>query len=117
MIVFGLYRLSVSTLPVASIWNTYSLPIRRAGSPVHDSSWPKTAYLTPAAFKQVTTARATRRLRSSNEAAQPTQYRHSSSLTASAPPCSTTWAAVGTSRGSDLAQSSRDDCGWPQMLE
>src|SRR6476469_2658922 len=108
MIVLGLYLFKVSTLPVASIWKTYSLPIRRAGSPVHDSSCPRTAYFTPAAFKQVTTARATLRLRSSNDAAQPTQYRHSSSATASPPPCSTTWAAVGTSKGRLLAQSSRD---------
>ena len=62
----------------ARIWNTYSLPIRRAGSPVHDSSWPRTANETPAASRQVATARATRRLRSSNAAAQPTQYRTSS---------------------------------------
>ena len=63
----------------ARIWNTYSLPIRRAGSPVHDSSWPRIANETPAASRHVATARATRRLRSSNAAAQPTQYRTSSS--------------------------------------
>ena len=60
-------------LPWASSWKTYSLPMRRAGSPVHDSSWPSTANRTPAASRHVTNARATRRLRSSKAAAQPTQ--------------------------------------------
>ena len=60
-------------LPAASSWKTYSLPIRRAGSPVQASSWPRTAKRTPAASRQVTNARATRRLRSSKAAAQPTQ--------------------------------------------
>ena len=58
---------------VASSWKTYSLPIRRAGSPVQASSWPSTAKRTPAASRHVAKARATRRLRSSKAAAQPTQ--------------------------------------------
>ena len=41
---------------------------------------PRTANETPAASRQVATARATRRLRSSKAAAQPTQYRTSSAV-------------------------------------
>ena len=38
----------VSMFCWACIWNRYSLPSRRTGSPVHDSAGPKTAKLTPA---------------------------------------------------------------------
>src|SRR5579885_1400749 len=51
----------------------YSLPIRRAGSPVQDSSGPRMAKLTPAACKILTTAVATFWLRWSKEPMQPTQ--------------------------------------------
>ena len=40
---------SVSTFCPANDWKTYSLPMRRAGSPVHDSRGPRIAKSTPAA--------------------------------------------------------------------
>src|SRR5437879_91152 len=53
--------------------------MRRAGSPVHDSSWPSTAHRTPAACRHVATARATFWLGGSKAAARPPQYRTASS--------------------------------------
>ena len=64
---------SVSTFCSAKAWNTYSLPIRRAGSPVHDSRGPRIAKSTPAACSSFAVDTAVCRARSSNEAAQPTQ--------------------------------------------
>ena len=40
----------------ASIWNTYSLPERRAGSPVHSSFWPRMAKSTPARWSSLAVA-------------------------------------------------------------
>ena len=64
---------SVSTFPSANAWNTYSLPIRRAGSPVHDSRGPRIAKSTPAACSSLAVEIAVSRARSSYDAAQPTQ--------------------------------------------
>ena len=57
--------LSISTLPLASIWNSSSLPARRAGSPVQDSPSPSTAKLTPAVCSSSATAFVVRIARSS----------------------------------------------------
>ena len=69
--------LSVCTFCSANAWNTYSLPIRRAGSPVQLSRGPRIANSTPAFCSSLAVASAVRRARSSNEDAQPTQYRYS----------------------------------------
>ena len=63
------------TFSSASIWNRYSFPARRAGSPLHVSCVPSTANGTSAWRSSWAMARTTRRLRSSNAPAQPTQYR------------------------------------------
>src|SRR5207244_2368536 len=55
----------------------YSLPSLRGGSPVHFSSGPRMANRTPAFRRIRAKAWATFRFRSSNDAAQPTQYRTS----------------------------------------
>ncbi len=65
----------VVTFSSASIWNRYSLPARRAGSPLQVSCEPSTANGTSAWRSSWAMARTTRRLRSSNAPAQPTQYR------------------------------------------
>lgn len=49
--VLGATRFRVSTFSVASWKKRYSLPARRAASPVHFSSVPKTAQSSPAAFR------------------------------------------------------------------
>ena len=65
--------LSVSTLRVASDWKVYSSPMRRAGSPVHDSRGPRIAKSTPASISSFAVERAPVRARSSKAGAQPTQ--------------------------------------------
>jgi len=65
--------LSVLTFCSANAWNTYSLPIRRAGSPVQDSRGPRIAKSTPAFCRSFAVDAAASLARSSNEAAQPTQ--------------------------------------------
>jgi hypothetical protein len=65
--------LSVSTFCSANAWKTYSLPIRRAGSPVQLSRGPRIANSTPAFSSSLAVEIAAVRARSSNEAAQPTQ--------------------------------------------
>ena len=64
---------SVVTFSSASIWNRYSLPARRAGSPLHVSPAPRTTNGTSAWRSSWAMARTTLRLRSSNAPAQPTQ--------------------------------------------
>ena len=64
---------SVATFCSAYAWKTNSLPIRRAGSPVHASRGPKMAKSTPAAVSSLAVDCAVCRARSSNDAAQPTQ--------------------------------------------
>ena len=93
--------LSVATFCSAAAWKTYSLPIRRAGSPVHASRGPRIAKSTPA-FRQQLRGRLARsaRARSSNDAAQPTQYRYSGG---GSPGSS-------TRTPSSAAQSARSDC-------
>src|SRR5205823_3994480 len=66
------------TLDCASIWNRYSLPMRRAGSPVHVSA-ACTANRTPASCSSSATARVVRCPRLSSAPAQPTQNRYSTS--------------------------------------
>ena len=44
---------SVPTFCSACAWNRYSLPIRRAGSPVHDSRGPRIAKSTPGGLEQL----------------------------------------------------------------
>ena len=61
----------------ASIENTNSLPIRRAGSPVHVSAGPSTANFTPAVCSSVAIALVVFLARSSSAPAQPTQNRYS----------------------------------------
>ena len=57
----------------ASVCHRYSLPMRRAGSPLQLSSGPRMPKRTPAAFMTLAKAVATLRLRASNEPMQPTQ--------------------------------------------
>ena len=64
---------SVATFCSAAAWKTYSLPIRRAGSPVQPSRGPRIAKSTPAALSSFAVDCAARRARSSKLAAQPTQ--------------------------------------------
>ena len=64
---------SVATFCSAYDWNTYSLPMRRAGSPVHASRAPRIAKSTPAFCSSFTVDSAALRARSSYAAAQPTQ--------------------------------------------
>jgi hypothetical protein len=64
---------SVSMFCMASIWKMYSLPLRRAGSPVHISDGPRMAKLTLARCSSLATAWVTFLFLSSNEPAQPTQ--------------------------------------------
>ena len=58
---------------IASIWKMYSLPERRAGSPVQSSLGPRMAKSRPARCSSLATARLVFLLRSSNEPAHPTQ--------------------------------------------
>ena len=71
-------------------------PSAEPDRPYTDSSCPSTANDTPAAWRQVATARATFWLRVSKAAAQPTQYSTSRS---SRPPSAASDAMVGTSNG------------------
>ncbi len=75
---------SVSTFAFAIVWNRYSFPMRRAGSPVHFSSAAKIANFTPAFCMRRANAVTTFRFRSSNEPAHPTQNRYSTSRPSSA---------------------------------
>ena len=63
----------------ASIENTNSLPIRRAGSPVQVSAGPSTANFTPAVCSSEAIALVVFLARSSSAPAQPTQNRYSTS--------------------------------------
>ncbi len=58
---------------LASIWNRYSLPERRAESPVQFSAGPRMAKSTPARCISLAIAWVTFLFLSSNEPAQPTQ--------------------------------------------
>ena len=84
----------------ASIENTNSLPIRRAGSPVQVSAGPSTANFTPAVCSRVAIALVVLRARSSSAPAQPTQNRYSTS-SASVP------SATGTSKSRPVHPVSR----------
>ncbi len=96
---------SVSTFCSARVWNRNSLPIRRAGSPVQSSRGPRIANETPARASSSATDRLICLARSSNEPAQPTQYRTSGALPFTS----------GTPR--PAAQSARVDCGCPHGFE
>ena len=61
----------------ASPWNTYSLPVRLAGSPVHSSFAPRIPKSTPALWSSRAVEIVTFLLRSSNEPEQPTHMRYS----------------------------------------
>ena len=91
---------SVAMFCSASIEYTNSLPIRRAGSPVHVSAGPSTANETPAVCSSSAIARVVLRARSSSAPAQPTQNRYSTS----APIVPST---TGTSKSRPSAHSSR----------
>ena len=73
MIFFTPMPLSTSMFCMASIWKMYSLPVRRAESPVQFSFGPRMAKLTPARFSSLDSAWLTFLFLSSNEPAQPTQ--------------------------------------------
>ena len=64
---------SISTFGVANIWKRYSLPLRRALSPVHISLGPRMATSMPARFNNLAMAWVTFLFLSSNDPAQPTQ--------------------------------------------
>ena len=76
-IVRGAASSRVSMFCWASIENTNSLPIRRAGSPVQVSAGPSTAKVTPAVCSRVAMALVVFLARSSSAPAQPTQNRYS----------------------------------------
>ena len=69
-------RSNVATFCSASIWNRYSWPIRRAGSPVHFSRAPRIAQSMPAASAARATLWVVFFARSSNAPAHPTQNRY-----------------------------------------
>jgi len=73
MIFFTPMPLSISTFGIASIWKRYSLPERRAESPVHISLGPRIATSMPARFRSLAIDWVTFLFLSSNEPAQPTQ--------------------------------------------
>ncbi len=93
---------SVSMFCCASMLNTNSLPIRRAGSPVHVSAGPRTAKFTPAVCSSSAIALVVLLARSSSAPAQPTQNRYSTSAPI-AP------ATTGTSKSSPVIHSVRFD--------
>lgn len=66
---------SMATFSWPSCWNSGSLPRRRAESPVHFSSPPMIANLTPAMCSSSAKAFVVFLARSSRAPAQPTQYR------------------------------------------
>lgn len=76
-------ELSISAVCWAIIWKRNSLPERRAGSPVQLSSLPSTTYLTPAMCSSSAVARTVFLALSSNEPAQPIQYKYSTSSASS----------------------------------
>ena len=76
---FTPYPFMSSTLAEACIWKRYSLPSRRAVSPLQVSSSPRMANFTPAARRIFTMARETFFCRSSKAPAQPTKKSHSKS--------------------------------------
>ncbi len=63
----------ISMLGMASIWKRYSLPERRAESPVHISLGPRMATSRPARWRSLAMAWVTFLFLSSKEPAQPTQ--------------------------------------------
>ena len=73
MIFFTPMPLSVSMFCMASIWKMYSLPERRAGSPVHISVGPRMAKSMPARCSSLAMAWVTFLFLSSKQPAQPTQ--------------------------------------------
>ncbi len=73
MIFFTPIVLSCSMVAVASIWKMYSLPDRRAGSPVHVSDGPRMAKSISARCSSLAIAIVTFWFLSSNDPAQPTQ--------------------------------------------
>src|SRR5688500_2049020 len=99
----------VSTFCMASIWKMYSLPERRAGSPVHISDGPRMAKSMPARCSSLAVATVTFLFLSSNDPAHPTQYRYSWSR---GDEPSTT----GTESGNADAQSPRSPWLMPQGL-
>src|SRR5436305_7498392 len=99
--------LSVATFCSAKAWNTYSLPIRRAGSPVQASRGPRIANSTPALDSSLAVDAAVRLARSSNDVAQHTQYRYSG---AGSPGSS-------TRTPMEAAHSARSDWALPQGFE
>ena len=58
-------------------WNTYSLPVRLAGSPVHSSFAPRIPKSIPALWRSRAVAIVTLRFRSSKDPAHPTHIRYS----------------------------------------
>ena len=98
---------SVATFCSGAAWNTYSFPIRRAGSPVHPSRGPRIAKSTPAFCSSFAVDSALFFARSSNDAAQPTQYRYSG---AGSPGSS-------TRTPSSAAHAARSVCGFPHGLD
>ena len=107
----------VATFSCASLWKRYSLPARRAGSPLQVSRGPSTANGRPAWASSCAIARTTLRLRSSKAPAHPTQYR-TPSPDAAAPSSvlSELPAPSSTDTPSPFAQSRRELRGWPQGL-
>ena len=99
--------LSVSTFCSANPWKTYSLPIRRAGSPVQASRAPRIAKSTPAFCSSLAVFSAVARARSSNELAQPTQYRYSGAVSPGS--------RIRMPRSA--AQSARSDCALPHGFD
>jgi hypothetical protein len=73
MIFFTPMPFSISMFGIASIWNRYSLPLRRAGSPLHISLGPRIATSMPARLSSFAIACVTFLFLSSKLPAQPTQ--------------------------------------------
>src|SRR5690606_28536004 len=101
--------LSVSTFCCASIWKTYSMPSRRAGSPVQASMPPSTANLTPAMCSSSAMALVVFLARSSRAPAQPTQNRYSV-------PSGSLSSTTGTSKSTSEIQSRRLSSAIPHGL-
>ena len=73
MIFFTPMPLRLSMLAIASIWKMYSLPERRAGSPVHCSDGPRMAKSISARWSSFAIAIVTFWFLSSKDPAHPTQ--------------------------------------------
>ncbi|RII06829.1 hypothetical protein DSC45_35365 [Streptomyces sp. YIM 130001] len=101
----------VATFSIPSSWNSGSLPSRRAESPVHFSSPPMIANLTPAMCSSSAKAFVVFFARSSNAPAQPTQYRYSTSVRSSI-----VLPTTGTSKSTSLVHSRRCFFARPQGL-